>query len=482
MMIYVSKQKQIKKYTRLFLLFLPLLAITLLVWQKDRVQNLFTQATGTPANIVIDTGLPTQPLNRVWDAFAQGGESSTDMIAPVVGEMKNLKPSFIRIDHIYDHYNVVDRNADGSLRFDFNLLDAQVKSIVATGAIPYLSLSYMPSVIAENGDIIGKPVSWNEWALVVQRTIEHYSGKGGFNLENVHYEVWNEPDLFGGWKPYGAKNYLTLYTYASIGAKNAQNTNAFKLGGPSTTKLYKNWIDAMRNLVQTQNVRLDFWSWHLYTKDPKNFAKDAKNITKWLFDYPNLVGLPRHITEWGYDSDLNAGLDGNVAAAHTVATIKNVLNGYEKLFAFEIVDGLSPEGKLYWGRWGMITHPSLGKKLKPRYFAFSLLNKLGDERMVSSGEGSWVSVISAKKGDTYQALLVNYDAYGKHSEQVPVTFQHLPDDTYTRMLTYMGKEATGSAVEVMNNTYTTEIIMTPNSIALLELTLPPNPFLNPITN
>jgi len=60
----------------------------------------------------------------------------------------------------------------------------------------------MPGVIAKDGNIINPPNDWNEWTLVVQKTIEHYSGKNDRNMNGVYYEVWNEPDLaqFGGWK------------------------------------------------------------------------------------------------------------------------------------------------------------------------------------------------------------------------------------------------------------------------------------------
>src|SRR3972149_1571123 len=52
------------------------------------------------------------------------------------------------------------------------------------------------------------------WQNLAQKTVEHVSGKAGLNLSNVYYEVWNEPDLFGGYKVYGGKNYLDLYSHS----------------------------------------------------------------------------------------------------------------------------------------------------------------------------------------------------------------------------------------------------------------------------
>ena len=267
------------------IVFLPLFLLAI----RETV-TLISRASGTPANIVIDTTSQLEPIKTdFYHAFAQGGEEQNDMIASIIGDVKALKPKYIRIDHLYDYYNVVGKNGD-SLTFDWTRLDAYINSIGSTGAKPVLALSYMPSVIAKDGNIINPPNNWDEWALVVQRTIEHYSGKGERNMSGVIYEVWNEPDLaqFGSWKMGGDKNYLTLYRYASIGANNAKNVNPFSLGGPSTTGLYKSWI---MGLVNSGN-RVNFFSWHSYLTDPKRFATDQRNIIAWLLPYPHLRPSP----------------------------------------------------------------------------------------------------------------------------------------------------------------------------------------------
>ena len=82
-------------------------------------------------------------------------------------------------------------------------------------------------LLAPNGDITGTPTDWGAYQLVIQKTVEHLSKDRG--IDNVMYEVWNEPDLFGGWKTYGPKNYLTLYSYAAHGA-DTKNTVAICRG------------------------------------------------------------------------------------------------------------------------------------------------------------------------------------------------------------------------------------------------------------
>ena len=125
-----------------------------------------------------------------YHAFAQGGEQSGDMLAPVVGDMKALHPQVIRLDHLYDNYGV-NVNSDGTVA-GWGTLDAAVSSILATGARPVLSLSYMPSSIAQGGSMINPPNDLNAWAKVVEDTIRHFSGDRG--IKGIYYEVWNEPD------------------------------------------------------------------------------------------------------------------------------------------------------------------------------------------------------------------------------------------------------------------------------------------------
>ncbi len=170
-----TKPKTISVISILALIvFLPIMLLAV-----QNIVVLITRATGTTANIAVDTKTILDPVNTdFYHAFIQGDEVSTDITAPVVADIGVLKPKIIRLDHLYDVYNVVGRNSDG-LTFDWTRLDSAVNAIQATGAKPLLSLSYMPSVIAQGGNSTNPPNDWNEWAQVVQKTIEHYSGRAG---------------------------------------------------------------------------------------------------------------------------------------------------------------------------------------------------------------------------------------------------------------------------------------------------------------
>ncbi|MBI3366715.1 hypothetical protein HY041_03755 [Candidatus Roizmanbacteria bacterium] len=434
----------------------------------------FSRAKAIKANIVIDVTKTLGHFPDRWKALAQGGEEKGRMLENVVSQIAGLYPKYIRLDHIYDYYDVVSRDAKGNLVFNWNKLNETVCDIYRTGAKPFFSLGYMPSVLSSDGSLISKPKDWNEWSLVVQKTIEHYSGQSsrlcgqitGVWKTDIYYEVWNEPDLetFGKWSLYGGeKDYKLLYSYSSLGAQNAKHVNRFLLGGPVTTALYKNWIQVFLDYVTSNKLRLDFLSWHHYSKKTDDYTDDMINLNEWLSpkQYRKYQQLPRIISEWGYDSDPNPIADTNVGAAHTIAAIRNFINyGFEMAFLFEIKDGSTP-------RWGIITHDG---KEKPRYHALKLFNLLEGKELQIQGEGTYISALATLSDNKTAIILVNYDEDNKNIELTPVTLTNLDNDIFTITIHYLeGDHITIPNVQVTNRTLRRDILMQPNTVIALEL-------------
>ncbi len=445
-----------------------LLTLPLLVFLVQKAQYYLSRATGTPANIMVETKNVLGPLPQPWQALAQGGEETAGRLNQTISLVKNLSPKYIRVDHLYDGYQVVGGNKNGGMTYDFSKLDLLVNDILATGAKPLLSLSYMPPAIS-SGNVTDPPSNWQDWQQVVKTTVEHYSGVRNRNLSDVYYEVWNEPDLFGQWKTYGSKDYRLLYAYAVKGAESAQNVNAFKIGGPATTAFYKNWLEEFVKYVYENKLRLDFFSWHKYSLAPQEFLDDINFIDLLLTGHGGSYLLPKFITEWGSNSENSSIHDGGFDAAHTVATIRQILGRADLAFTFEIKDGPPPQGKTYWGRWGILTHESVGLLKKPRYFALSLLNQMSGQRLQVGGEGTWVTGFAAKEGKAVKLMLVNYDREATHSENVPVTFSGLEPGKYKLIQTDLyGKVAKTDEV-VDQDTFAKTVYLPANSVLLWEL-------------
>ena len=466
--------KKIRKSTRKAIIggavFLILTIIAIVgVFQLKQVRQFFSQASGTTANLYVDTPSVLGTMPRPWRNLAQGGEDHNWRIEPISAKVKAINPEYIRLDHIYDFYEIV-KGGPGNVQFDFSKFDLVLKDITATGAKPYIALSYMPPAIS-SGDILAKPTRWEDWQLVVQKTIEHVSGQLG--ITDVYYEVWNEPDLFGDWKYYGSKNYLDLYTYAARGAAKAKNVRAFKLGGPAITALYKNWFDALSKHVIANKLQFDFFSWHRYSQNLDVYPEDMANVRNWVSAFPQLEPtLEFHITEWGHDSNNHPGYDTQLSAAHTVAGSATMLNLVQRAFVFEIQDGKDPKGQKNWGRWGMITHSDAGAQTEPRYQALKMLERLSSQRLPIQGQGTWVKGLAAKNtvNNSTQVLLANYDAAGRHSEQVPLTFTDITAGTFNLRLETLSGRVTQSEVATTGAELRVIIPMTPNEVIWVELT------------
>lgn len=454
---------------RLIGVFVLVLALPVLVFLISRAAKFISRASVAPANIVIDSATPSAVLVPNWQSFSQGGESSDNMIKPAVNQIAGLKPRFIRIDHLYDFYNIVSRDG-GRLVFNFAKLDDVVADIIKTGASPFFSLSYMPQAIS-SGDIISTPSNWGEWALTVQRTIEHYSGRNAMNLKDVYYEVWNEPDLFGGFKYYGDKNYLELYRYAALGAESAQNTNPFRLGGPAITAYYDSWMKAFLQLCQENKLKLDFLSWHRYTFDPNIYVVENEKLDELLNDFPEYRNLERMITEAGPDSEVNPVYDNLYSAYYTVSVYAKLRQKVYQVFVFELVDGLSPQGQVFWGRWGLMSHQSKGLVLKPRYYLWSTLNSLNGDLLSATGENDFINVIPAKSGDNYKILIVNFDPENARVENVPIKILNISPGEYAYSLSYplVSQAPFISLNLVLAGQFNTAVLMDHNSLAVVDL-------------
>lgn len=460
------------KIMRKHLLYIILAIATLpiLIILTENVQRLISLASPQKANLVIDTQSSTGRLDKTWSAYAQGGEEPPPMLHAVAPKLKELSPRYIRIDHIYDYYQVV-KNAGNRFDYDFSELDKTVDDIITTGALPFFSLSYMPTVFTATGSVIDSPRNWDDWHTLVKKTIEHYSGINQKNLRNVYYEVWNEPELpqFGSWKIGGDKDYRLLYYHAATAANEATDTNDFYLGGPAVGSYYSNWINELTSYVTQNNLRMDFYSWHRYHKNPVIFRQDLDNTRKILSKYPRVANIPMIITEWGIDSENSAASNSKMAAAFSVASVIKFHPLANLSFAFEIKDGPPPGG----GKWGLFQHEKDSSPLsaKPRFQAFRVLNLLSGEELGVNGEGTYISALASKSDQSINIVISNYDPKAQWSEKVPVTFTGLQPASWTLNYSYPLENTAGKyEIVTTDGSLSKSFLMPANSLLYLELT------------
>ncbi len=431
-----------RRFFRIFSILVILTSIPVGIYLVGQATGFFGKASGTTANLVIDTSTSFTDSHYVWRNLAQGGEEKGRMLSNVISQVAALRPNYIRIDHVFDFYDIES---------SWTNLDAMLSDITATGAKPFISLSPLPET----------PINWSSWNLKVQNLIQHISGTLG--ISNVYYEVGNEPDLFGGWKTYGTKNYFTLYANSVAAANRATNVRPFKIGGPGTTQLYQSWAENFAQFIIANNIRLDFYSWHKYSTNLDNFENNIVNAGTWLIEsgIPNNIELV--ISESGPDSNNSPVYDNGFGAIHAIATAATLEDHLSKDFTFEIKDG--PVNK-----WGILNRDGVAK---PRYNALLFLNNIYGNRVITTGQGSWVKAFSKTDGKTIRTLVVNYDPNGTHVEAVPLNFVNLKSTNFEYKRINWG-EGTARDIQVAtsSSSWSTFELMNPNTAAIMEITFP----------
>lgn len=409
-----------------------------------------------PFEIVIDGASP-KILNKFWKNYAQGGEEKEKMLQPVNVAVTELEPQYIRIDHIFDFYS-------------WDELDERIEEILQTGAIPFLSLSYMPPFLSSDGSITFPPSSYLEWQNLVQKTIERYSGKNGKNIQNIYYEVWNEPDVFGKMRP---EDYFLLYQYAEKGATTAKEVNPFKLGGPATLGINKNWMNNFLGLVIKNNLRFDFISWHSYSKDPKSIKIESSSIDNLPNFAPFLGKVEKIVSEWGSDSEISSVHDTYFDASHTIASILESFSSVDKVFAFELKDGPNPHHKQFWGRWGLLTHQDVGGIKKPRYFAFRYLNRLEKFILPVRVENNIYVLTTTDGAGNFKILLTSYPNQGGKTTNFILKITNFSPGEFKEEMSFLGPQGNffldPAKIKSIKNVWEKAISLTPYSSTLIEL-------------
>lgn len=460
-----------KNWKSLLVVGLLVASLPLTVPLAQKAWQYVTGATYQPASIVVDVAQGRGQVRRVWDAVSQGYEKdpSTDFRLSATSSLLRANAvRYVRVDHVFDGFEVVGRSG-GRLTYDWTKLDALVGDIVSAGAVPYFSLSYMPSAISKS-DILDVPNDWGEWGQVVAALVGRYSRdyKGG--LANVIYEVWNEPDLFGGWKMYGSKSYTTLYSVAARAAVGVSGAKSFKIGGPATTGFYPAWVEGFYDKLEN-DVRIDFFSWHRYASDVDAFVKDAQTA-KTMMETRIARTQDLYISEWGVSPERGAQYDGRWAGAHYLAVNRALTDtAVDYALAFEVMDGIGDGTKQFHGGWGMLTNPKFGAVAKkPRFRAWEMLTQMTGERLALVGEGTYVTALSARDAaGVVRVLAVNFDSRGAHDETFPITLTGLTDGSYTLREQYLSGRTLATDVVVAGGVVRRDIVLNESDAVLLSL-------------
>ncbi|MCL5957896.1 MAG: hypothetical protein M1358_01035 [Chloroflexi bacterium] len=320
--------------------------------------------------------------------------------------MRDLKVEMIRLDHLFDHYDVYQRDASGNVTYHWEKLDQMVDSVLAMGAKPLMSLSYMPLAISADGSEKSPPADFAAWRNLVYEAVKH------FNLDRklgiVYWEIWNEPNLSSTWHS-DLETYLQLYDAAAQAIRAADP--AAKVGGPGVAGFEERWIYTLISHVAEKGLPFDFLSWHLYGVQPPMIKPQVLLARSWLSRFPQLGDTQLFLDEWSVynggvdDTSWNGISDTEYAAAYIAAmTSELTRQGLDGSMLFAVKDAHTNDDRTFSGRWGVLSNSGAPKA---SYNALKALSLLGDTELSVTGGGSHVGAVATRQGDKVAVLLWN---------------------------------------------------------------------------
>ena len=372
------------------------------------------------AQIRVDITQVVGPMPQHQRGFSQGGEvkmREPGYFEDAMERLSELHPQFVRIDHIYDYYNVYTIDTDGTPRYNWVELDRVIDAICSSGAEPFISVSYTPPALAQN-TIYDLPTDLAAWEELVFQTVYHLNIERGLNIR--YWEIWNEPNLSGFWVG-TLEEYLALYQATARGALRADPS--VHIGGPATSSRQdartallfvteRPWIIELARYTQRNELPLDFVSWHLYDPTPANYLRNVATHQSWVAELnppPELF-----LTEWNWTGGRASAFDNGGTIAYLAATLATLADSsLDQAFFFEPVDGATG-----WdGFWGIMRADGA---VKPTYRAFQLLSELSGDRLLTQNTHAHVGGLATREGNEVNILLWNYTGNPTPAEVVIV--------------------------------------------------------------
>lgn len=318
--------------------------------------------------------------------------------------VKELRPTLIRTPQIVTYYYLINDAGGGKIKYNWALLDRDLKAIVNMGAVPFLSIGWVPEAFEEEI----KNRDYTRWNAFISELVARYSKK--YDVSGWYWNLWNEPSVFrdrGGKKNYvnwyGTEDDFYQFYAQTVDAAVAAN-KGIKIGAAGFAS-DSPWLLRFIEWCGVNRERLDFVSWHSYAAVPQAIGDKVKRVRAALDKYAVTRGAEQVIDEWNGSSEEVAGSDvelgrGAYAAAYRISAISEMMNS-------ELV--ANTWFSTYQKNSGVLAE---GVK-QPTYDSFVLLSELGSELVPVSGyaEDPYVSALAAVDGNGSIGVLV---AHFKH--------------------------------------------------------------------
>lgn len=365
--------------------------------------------------VVINLKDQAGPLDHIWSRCAGSDRASITLRESWRKDLERFKSETglerVRFHGILnDDLGVYPGGLNGKDP-NFQNVDAVYDGILERGIQPFVELSFMPQKLASGttklfftyNANISPPKSAADWGAFIQVFVQHLVDRYGIaEVRQWYFEVWNEPNLkffFTGTQD----QYFEMYKAAALAVKAVDP--AIRVGGPSTAMV--GWIPEFLAYCEREGAPVDFVSTHIYAGDDQKemfgeankysqnaVIPNAMRQVREQIDATRFKGTELWLSEWSSDSP--------AMIAHVITSCLPYCHSMSQWCISNVFEELTvPNFILKEGDngWGMLAQHGIAK---PSFNTYKLLNRLGKERLSSTGP-----VLATKAGKGAAALVWN---------------------------------------------------------------------------
>ncbi len=403
--------------------------------------------------VSVDAGAPVGPLELWRHTVGHGGINALPLPDRVVGGIQKLKPRLVRT-FIQEYFTIYPDHD----RFDWTTLDPYMDALAQTGAKVVAAIAIKPSVLFPTIDhALWQPTDVAEWQRVIYQLVKRYSVDRPYV---TYWEIGNETDIGeSGGSPYLIKDPAAYGEWYRMTIQAVLEAfPAAKVGGPAACWVDNEPLPGLITWCRDNHVQLDFISWHLYSDDPGRHAIGVERAKMMLEGFPGR--RPEMlVTEWSKGFERVADVYdpytqqmGRVIsveemafaprrAALTAASILSMLEaGLDWSFYYHMWDQVffpdafqhffSPGGNVHMlEHWNEVPHRfglfSVEAEVRPQYFVYQLLSRMGDERLTARVDHPDVRVLAAWDGQAVATFLTNSHQSASGDCVVSLHYTHL---------------------------------------------------------
>jgi xylan 1,4-beta-xylosidase len=429
---------------------IPLALAILLVIYFAEVPT-YAQSAGDV--IVVDATALTHPFPHYWENMFGSGRAILSLRESYRQDLRAVKRitdfKYLRFHAILnDEVGVYEEDAQGHPLYNFSYVDQIYDGLLANGVKPFVELSFMPNKLAASPVFqafwykpdVSPPKDWRRWDDLITALVRHLVERYGIDeVAAWYFEVWNEPNLdFWAGKP-AQSSYWQLYDHTAIAIKKVDPR--LRVGGPATAQAA--WVDTFIEHCTQQKVPVDFVSTHVYGNDraqdvfgtDEDIPRDkmvCRAVSK-VHDQIRASSKPSLPLIW---SEFNASYKNETDVTDSLylgpwlADTARQCDGLVDMMSYwTFSDVFEEQGVVktpFYGGFGLLAEDGIPK---PAYRAFSLLHKLGDQRLELGSNSALVTRTSSG----LVVALWNYASPGHPGppKNVTVRFQHTAAKTLT---------------------------------------------------